>query len=406
MSSHSHGRGKQEGEFEVTGVSRSGRVRKKSSKLMDFESPEEIERQSRKQHAAENRTPATSKKVTQHVQQEIKRPIFPDLDTGRLTQVKEAHYSETDSEPGMYPAPGDEDPGSSLDSLDSEDDDDMEGGMMIDERGSNDTNTQPQGASLYMLERSKKKKLVVQDGKVVGRAKAERKDKGKSRFTAYMTWAKEVRGDLMKKHPELDFSQTSRKLSDLWKTVPQNEKYVWKKRAKRLADDMLIKEKTKKMIGSNSRKFINKQSNVVAVSSPVTTPKGQQVVHLGQPSVIGKIPVSPPDISRHSRMKGGEGLVQEPVLGTGLYKVVGTQPIDLAAHLRLLGESLNIIGERLKEHEGQIAVSGSYSVLLDSLICALGPLMCLMQQVGETNIIPNDRYAQVLDNIAYIMPGL
>lgn len=27
---------------------------------------------------------------------------------------------------------------------DSEDDDDMEGGMMIDERGSNDTNTQPQ----------------------------------------------------------------------------------------------------------------------------------------------------------------------------------------------------------------------------------------------------------------------
>lgn len=31
-------------DLEVTGVSRSGRVRKKSSKLMDFESPDEIER--------------------------------------------------------------------------------------------------------------------------------------------------------------------------------------------------------------------------------------------------------------------------------------------------------------------------------------------------------------------------
>lgn len=41
----------------------------------------------------------------------------------------------------------------------------------------------------------------------------------------------------------------------------------------------------------------------------------------------------------------------EPVVGPGLYKVVGTQPIDVSAHLRLLGESLTIIGERLKEHE-------------------------------------------------------
>lgn len=31
------------GDLEVTGVSRCGRVRKKSSKLMDFESPDEID---------------------------------------------------------------------------------------------------------------------------------------------------------------------------------------------------------------------------------------------------------------------------------------------------------------------------------------------------------------------------
>lgn len=32
--------------------------------------------------------------------------------------------------------------------------------------------------SLYMMEKSTKKKLIVKDGRVVGRAKAQRKDKG------------------------------------------------------------------------------------------------------------------------------------------------------------------------------------------------------------------------------------
>lgn len=33
------------------------------------------------------------------------------------------------------------------------------------------------------------------------------------------------------------------------------------------------------------------------------------------------------------------------------FRVNGIKPIDVAAHLKLLGESLTIIGERLKEHE-------------------------------------------------------
>ena len=35
-----------------------------------------------------------------------------------------------------------------------------------------------------------------------------------------------------------------------------------------------------------------------------------------------------------------------------IFQVVGTDPLDSAAHLKLLGESLTVIGERLKEHEG------------------------------------------------------
>ncbi|RZC40855.1 uncharacterized protein BDFB_000359 [Asbolus verrucosus] len=90
------------------------------------------------------------------------------------------------------------------------------------------------------------------------------------------------------------------------------------------------------------------------------------------------------------------------------YKVNGIKPIDVAAHLKLLGESLTIIGERLKEHEGQIAVSGSLSVLLDSLLCALGPLLCLCQQIPELqeNCCSPEQLMSTLDNVAFIMPGL
>jgi hypothetical protein len=36
---------------------------------------------------------------------------------------------------------------------------------------------------------------------------------------------------------------------------------------------------------------------------------------------------------------------------TPMYKVTGTSPMDVAAHFALLGESLSIIGERLKDVE-------------------------------------------------------
>lgn len=43
-------------DLEVTGVSRSGRVRKKSSKLMDFESPDDIERNYKRQSTSQRKS--------------------------------------------------------------------------------------------------------------------------------------------------------------------------------------------------------------------------------------------------------------------------------------------------------------------------------------------------------------
>lgn len=42
------------------------------------------------------------------------------------------------------------------------------------------------------------------------------------------------------------------------------------------------------------------------------------------------------------------------VLNSSAYlQVIGTDPLDCAAHLKLLGESLSVIGERLTEHQGE-----------------------------------------------------
>ena len=82
------------------------------------------------------------------------------------------------------------------------------------------------------------------------------------------------------------------------------------------------------------------------------------------------------------------------------------RPLDIAAHLTLLGESLQVIGGRLHEHEGQIAVSGSMSVLLDSLLCAMGPLISLTQLVPELDGASDETLKRIVDNVAFIMPGL
>lgn len=70
------------------------------------------------------------------------------------------------------------------------------------------------------------------------------------------------------------------------------------------------------------------------------------------------------------------------------------------------GKSCSFLSYDLLLFQGLIAVQGSLSVLLDSLLCAVGPLMCLTTQVPELNGCSAKTHTRVLDNIAYIMPGL
>lgn len=63
-------------DLEVTGVSRSGRVRKKSSKLTDFESPDEIERGYKRQTVTNRKLPDQYDTISPRINKENK-PFSP-----------------------------------------------------------------------------------------------------------------------------------------------------------------------------------------------------------------------------------------------------------------------------------------------------------------------------------------
>ncbi|XP_053622150.1 HMG box-containing protein 4 isoform X2 [Plodia interpunctella] len=342
-------------DLEVTGISRSGRVRKKSSKLMDFESPDDIEAKYRRQTPVKSFIGFRQEETPPEFQQEPPRPM-EDAGAGTASGSESDYYENN---------------GENAESMES------------DSSASDEGNPRTPANSLYMMEKSSKKKLIVKDGRVVGRAKAQRKDKGKTRITAYMLWAKEARNELLRKHPDMDFSAISKRLGEMWANVNYNERYSWRRKAKRYAIQ-------KEQQTSQLSKIISNPN----VRGPHAGPGRPARPRLSPPAPAAAQPLVPVS----SANSAGAG-------NAGMYRVAGCGAVDVAAHLRLLGESLAIIGERLKEHEGQIAVSGSVSVLLDTLLCSLAPLLCVSRALPR--IAPCARLLQdTLHNIAYIMPGL
>lgn len=193
------------------------------------------------------------------------------------------------------------------------------------------------------------------------------KPKKKTTTTAYQVFCKEYRVNINAEHPGLVFGELSKKLAEVWKAMPEKDKQVWRQKAQHLQ---------------------HKQNKAEATT----------VKHKSSTESKGK--VSGSSVGLVSPSKGHSAVSLSPA------RVPEVDPIDAAAHLQLLGESLSLIGHRLQETEGMVAVSGSLSVLLDSILCALGPLTCLTAQIPQLNGCPRKVLSNTLDNIAYIMPGL
>nr|AAI69998.1 HMG2L1 protein [Xenopus laevis] len=220
---------------------------------------------------------------------------------------------------------------------------------------------QPQALVTHTEEQSDKKK------------KKEDPEKPKKKnMSAYQVFSKEYRVSIIAEHPGIDFGELSKKLAEVWKQLPEKDKLVWKQKAQYLQHKQNKAEATTVKRKSSSSESAPKSKGS---SSGLVSPNKKS------PTSVASFSTSPA-------------------------KVPDTEPIDVAAHLQLLGESLSLIGHRLQETEGMVAVSGSLSVLLDSILCALGPLVCLTSHVPQLNACPKQILSNTLDNIAYVMPGL
>lgn len=210
----------------------------------------------------------------------------------------------------------------------------------------------------------KKKKKEEKD-----REKHEKdKDKPKKKTTtAYQVFCKEYRVNINAEQPGLVFGELSKRLAEVWKAMPEKDKLVWRQKAQYLQHKQNKAEATTVKHKSSS----DGKNKAAGMGTGMVSPTRA-------PTTVSLSPARVPDVD----------------------------PIDAAAHLQLLGESLSLIGHRLQETEGMVAVSGSLSVLLDSILCALGPLTCLTAQIPQLNGCPRNVLSNTLDNIAYIMPGL
>ncbi|KAK7100003.1 HMG domain-containing protein 4-like isoform X2 [Littorina saxatilis] len=227
-----------------------------------------------------------------------------------------------------------------------------------------------------------KKSLELQE------ALEKRKRPSRRAPTAYMLYCNSQRPKVVAESPGIDFAQISRTLGVMWQCLSKKEKMMWRRKSKKLAgkgSTLISTGKGNKRGGDSSNMAAAVQASAVPASAarPATSSKSSK------PSAAAALPAM-----------AGDDTPQSPVKGFGI------EPIDIAAHLKLLGESLSIIGNRLQEHKGLIAVQGSLSVLLDSMLCACGPLLALTHQVPGLDGCSEATHARTLDSVAYIMPGL
>lgn len=360
--------------LEVTGVSRCGRVRKKSSKLVDFQSPDDIETEKAHRRSTKSTTAKAQRSLTHPNQTPDRLPKstiksyfqpVPRFQKPVLHQSTESLSESTaidiETIPDLITTDRDLDLLSSLTKFDDDDEtmpnnndddnsDDYE--LVVDQTVRN---------SAYMSEK-KPKKSAYGENRSTTINRTQRKDKGKPRFTAYMLWSKEVRQEMFRSSPDLSFSQVSRRLSQMWANVPNNEKHIWRRRAKR------ITMKTKKALKTGEKmpyKYLNKAGQKkpgrkpkipttapeVAAKSKTKRSKGGRRSVASNENKRSTVSHKKVHSDKRKKINGGSTNHSSAANSQSKISLPGTGVIDVAAHLKLLGDNLTIIGQRLKEHE-------------------------------------------------------
>lgn len=242
-------------------------------------------------------------------------------------------------------------------------------------------------SNLVIAETEKKKKKSMRKKKpsIKGQPEAKEEDDKEKKLskrapTAYMLFCNTHRPGIVNENPGIEFAGISKKLGEMWQTLSTKQKLQWRRKAQRRM----------------------KKSNLISTGK-AATPKDVALLTPGAVATpAAGLAQTAPGIRYINALNRSPA--ESPQSPTKLNFSI--EPVDVAAHLKLLGESLSIIGMRLQEHKGMIAVQGSLSVLLDSLLCACGPLLCLTQQVPDMDGCDPLVHGQTLDSVAYVMPGL
>lgn len=150
---------------------------------MDFESPEEIEKRTKRPGRQPTRYPGRGRPPNA-LRERLVLPYEEDDDD------EHNHMSDTEQQVSRANAVGNADLRGTIMNSDDEDTliQDLVDGVEAEACNTNDSRVRQ---SLYMREKSNKRK-ILKDGKLVT-GKVQRKDKGKARYTAYNVWAREVR---------------------------------------------------------------------------------------------------------------------------------------------------------------------------------------------------------------------
>ncbi|XP_056020237.1 HMG domain-containing protein 4-like isoform X3 [Ostrea edulis] len=243
---------------------------------------------------------------------------------------------------------------------DDDDDDDLIDDDMDDNEDDMDWEFETQDGNLIIADEvpkksvkktpSKKKGKKDDSQSLAGASKDKKsigqKEKKKKRLTAYTMWCNSVRYKVLNENPGIDFAQLSRRLGEIWQSVPAKDKMAWKRKAKREARKLFGKG----LLITTGKGGGGTPAQAIATAAPVPPSSSNT------PPPIYHPPIRHHSTKHHSANTSSTAVSvkqQEEMISPS--KMLGIEPIDTAAHLKLVGDSLSIIGIRLQEHRTEIS---------------------------------------------------
>lgn len=206
----------------------------------------------------------------------------------------------------------------------------------------------------------------------------QKKPEKRRHVTAYTLWSRENRSIIQQDHPDLDFAGVSKRMGEVWQHLSNSEKTIWKIKAQKETGTPVGT-----MISTSSSRNSSSKSSSSSSSTPAATvsKSKKSVTKSTNKSVSSKSNAPPVPIC---------------------------SPIRMAAHLKILGESLDKIGKQLSQSQKSTSIvhGNQLSLLLDTALCSLGPLLALTTLDSRLDGCPRNVHHKILDDISYIMPNI